>query len=126
MIDPDKENICEIIEKNVPGGIDIAVDTVGSLIKSGIDSIRKGGRILLFGVNPKAEPTVKQCDITFKEAKIFGTWLANATFPKAVKLIESGILNLEELITDTMSLNDIHKGIDLLARGQAIKIMINP
>jgi len=126
VIDPDKENIQTIIKNAAPGGVDIAVDAVGSQIKNGIDCVKKGGRILLFGFNSKAEPKVKQSEITCKEVKILGTWLANATFPKAVKLIESDVLNLEELITETMSLNDIHKGIELLSKGQAIKIMINP
>jgi len=83
-----------------------------------------GGRVLVFGVNKKAQSTLKQCDVTFKELQIMGTWLANATFPGVVRLLESGLLNLKPLITHTFPLEEIHKGIDLLARGEGVEILI--
>lgn len=57
---------------------------------------------------------------------ILGTWLANGTFPKAVKLIESGILNLHNMITFKLPLEKISEGINLLKEGKAIKVVINP
>ncbi|GAH77240.1 unnamed protein product, partial [marine sediment metagenome] len=87
---------------------------------------RKGGRFLVFGVNTNAVVKIPQSEITFKELRVLGTWLANATFPKAVKIIESGILDLEKLITHRLPLEKIKEGIDLLNKREALKVMVNP
>lgn len=126
VIDPTKSNLIETITKETELGADVVVDTTGSLLAEGIEIAKKSGRFLIFGVNEKAFAKIKQINITIKELKILGTWLANATFPKAVKLIESGKLNLEKLITHKFSLSDVHKGIELLVRGEALKIILNP
>jgi 2-desacetyl-2-hydroxyethyl bacteriochlorophyllide A dehydrogenase len=107
-------------------GSDFAIDVVGSQINEGLKAIRKGGKVLLFGVNKMAKPEIVQSLITLKEASILGTWLANATFEKAVKILESGVLNLEELITHVLSLERLEEGIELLRKGEGIEIIIDP
>ena len=61
----------------------------------------------------------------FKEASVLGTWLANATFPKAVAILESGVLNLKELVTHTLPLDKLEEGIELLRKGGGIEIIID-
>ena len=78
------------------------------------------------GVNEKVQPKISQSQITFKELQVMGSWLANATFPKAVRLSESGGLKLKKLITHRLPLEEIHKGIDLINKGEAFKVIINP
>jgi threonine dehydrogenase-like Zn-dependent dehydrogenase len=90
-----------------------------------IKVIRKGGKVLLFGVNTKAHPEVVQSQVIFKEASVLGTWLANATFPKAVKILESGVLNLKELVTHTLPLEKLEEGVELLRKGEGIEIIID-
>ena len=58
----------------------------------------------------------------FKEASILGTWLANATFPKAVKILESGVLNLKELVTHTLPLEKLEEGVALLKKGEGFEV----
>jgi len=62
----------------------------------------------------------------FKELNVKGIWLANGTFPKAVKSIESRILNLHNMVTYKLPLEKISEGINLLKEGKAIKVVINP
>ena len=106
-------------------GTDYAIDVVGSQMASALKVIRKGGKVLLFGVNTKAHPEVIQSQVIFKEASILGTWLANATFPKAVKILESGVLNLKELVTHTLPLEKLEEGVALLRKGEGIEIIID-
>ena len=107
-------------------GSDYAIDVVGSQMMVAIDLIRKGGSCLLFGNNAKAAPTVVQSQITYKEARVLGTWLANASFDQAVKMLASGALNLEFLVTHTLPLEEIHEAIDLLRRGEGVEVLVDP
>lgn len=126
IIDPSSEDLENIVLKETNGGADIVVDAIGTQLDTATRLAGKNGKILLMGVNEKAQPKISQSQITFKELQIIGTWLANATFPKAVQLIESGELNLKKLITHCLPLEEIHKGIDLINEGKAFKVMINP
>ncbi len=125
-IDPSNSNLENIVFNECDGGVDIVVDAIGTQLDTAIRVVKKNGKILLIGFNDKSRPKIPQSQITLKEIQIMGTWLANATFPKAVKLIESGKLELKKLITCSMPLDDIHEGIELIKKGKAFKIMINP
>ncbi len=107
-------------------GADLVFDVTGSQFSSSVDYARKGGSVVLFGVNKLAKAEMKQSDITTKELKVFGTWLANATFPTAVKVIEDGLIDIGALITDVIPLSEIKTGLEKLARGQAVKVIVRP
>ena len=52
-------------------------------------------------------------------------YIARYTFPLAVQVVESGRLALDVLITHRIPLRDSHSGIDLLRRGEAVKVISN-
>jgi 2-desacetyl-2-hydroxyethyl bacteriochlorophyllide A dehydrogenase len=125
-IDPIKENLAAFVKEKTGIGADFGIDVVGTQVASALELIRKGGTVLCFGVNAKVAPVITQSQITFKEARVQGTWLANATFPKAVSILESGKLNLKELITHTLPLDKLGEGIEILRKGEGVKILIDP
>ncbi|MFQ5822773.1 MAG: zinc-binding dehydrogenase [bacterium] len=124
IINPEKENLKETIQEETKIGADVVVDTVGSLFDQTIESVRLGGRILLFGMNQHAKPPIKQYDITRNEITVMGTYIALNTFPLAVKTIESGILDLETIISHKISLSEIHEGLKALRAGQGTKVVV--
>ncbi len=125
VVNPMETDIEAFVLEKTGIGTDFAIDVVGSQMMSAIKVIRKGGKVLLFGVNTKAQPEVVQSQVIFKEASVLGTWLANATFPKAVAILESGVLNLKELVTHTLPLDKLEEGIELLRKGGGIEIIID-
>ncbi len=125
-IDPSNGDLENIVLKETNGGADVVVDAIGTQLDMATRLAGKNGKILLMGVNEKVQPKISQSQITFKELQVMGSWLANATFPKAVRLIESGGLKLKKLITHRLPLEEIHKGIDLINKGEAFKVIINP
>jgi (R,R)-butanediol dehydrogenase / meso-butanediol dehydrogenase / diacetyl reductase len=126
VLNPLKENLEEIVRGETGDGVDIVVDTVGSLMEQGISIVRKGGKVVLFGVNPKFMPKINQFDITIKEIQVYGSFISSFCFPPAIELLESGVLNLEKLITHRFPLEKIHEGFKLILEGKALKVMINP
>ncbi len=64
--------------------------------------------------------------ITRRELTIRGSYIARDTFPLAVRIIESGRLPLDRLITHRLPLHEIESGLGLLRCGEAMKVIITP
>lgn len=126
VVNPLKDNLERIVKEETLVGADAVVDAVGTLFRSAMAIVRRGGSILLFGQNYQARTEVAQNDITRNELTLMGSFIARFTFPAAIKIIESKVLNLEKLITDKLPLEDIHKGIEAMRKGEAIKVIIRP
>ena len=65
-----------------------------------------------------------QVQLTFKELKVYGSYIASGTFPLAVSLIENNILPMEKLITHRFPLKDTQKGFDAMFSGEGVKVII--
>ena len=126
VVDPINENLNEVVLRETGIGADFALDMVGSQFKACLENTRKGGTVLLFGLNSNAETTLHQVDITTREINVVGTWLANATFPMAVKILESGMVDFKPYITHTLPLDEVLDGIELLRKGEGIEILVDP
>jgi threonine dehydrogenase-like Zn-dependent dehydrogenase len=107
-------------------GADIVVDTVGSLFADCLRLVRRGGRVVLFGMNQQAAPAVSQYEITRHEISIVGTFIARDTFPQTVRTIESGRLPLDPLITHRIGLDGITSVLAALKSGDAVEVVIRP
>lgn len=108
------------------GGADVVVDAVGSLFPQAVPVATKGGKIVLFGMNQQARPTISQYDVTRNELTVYGTFIGINTFPVAIKMLESGVLRPSVLISHRLPLARIAEGIELLRRGEAIKVVVTP
>jgi len=126
VVDVNTESLREVVAEEMGGGADVVADMVCSQLGVAVDLAAIAGRVLLFGVDQKATASFRQFDVNFKELRILGTSLASGTFPAAVGLLESGVLDIGSLITDAIPLSDIHQGIDRLSRGEAIKVIVRP
>lgn len=126
MLNPANNDIGEVVKEITGVGADIVIDCVGVLFDQALHVVRKGGKVLLVGMNESANRPIKQCEITKKEITVFGTIIQNNHFPKVIKILESNILNIESLITHRTSLRNIHQAIDAMRKGEAIKIMVYP
>ncbi len=110
----------------LPHGADVVVDAVGSQFAACIDTAAMGGRIVLFGMNSNARPAIHQVEITEKGLTIHGTYITNFTFPAAIRLIESGTLDLAPIISEVIPLERTAEGIEHLRAGTATKVVITP
>lgn len=126
VLNPLTDDVHARVYEDTAIGADYVFDVTGSQLASSVDLVRKGGTVVLFGVNKKASTEIKQCEITTKEIQVLGTWLANATFPRAVKIIEDGAIDVKALITDVIPLDEIGRGLEKLAKGQAVKVIVKP
>ncbi len=110
----------------LPLGADVVADAVGSALGDAIDVAAMGARIVVFGMNQNAVVPVRQVIITEKSLAIFGTYITHFTFPAAIRMIESGSLNLKPIVGDVVSLADALQGLARLRSGEATKVVIVP
>jgi threonine dehydrogenase-like Zn-dependent dehydrogenase len=110
----------------LPNGADVVVDAVGSVLPQAIEAAGMGARVVIFGMNGNARPPVHQVEIVEKGLSILGSYISNFTFPAAIRLVESGQLDLAPMITAVIGIDDTEAGIARLRSGEAVKIVIKP
>lgn len=110
----------------LPRGADVVVDAVGAVLPQAIEAAGMGARVIMFGMNGNARPAVHQVEIVEKGLSIFGSYISNFTFPAAIRLVESGQLDLRPMVTATIGIDDTLDGIARLRSGEAVKIVIRP
>jgi threonine dehydrogenase-like Zn-dependent dehydrogenase len=126
VVDPQKENLRERVMELTNRGVDMAVDAVGVLFEDAVKLVRPGGRVMIFGQNETFTAQFKPYYITRYEKRILGSFIAKFTFPKAIKLLESDLLQTDKLVTHQLKLEEFSKGLELMRKGEAIKVILKP
>jgi len=130
VVDPMNEDLSRIIYELTGHGVDVAIDACGvpEVINQAIDYVRPGGRISTFGqqnINAFADK-VSFTKVTNKELTIFGSYIASRSFDQTIEFLKRNDVNLGKLITHRITLDEINKGIDLMRKGEAMKIVVYP
>lgn len=109
-------------------GVDLAIEASGNqkAVESAISSLKRGGRVLIFGVPPKdADVPVNIFHTYFHELTLRGSYaLTNQSFHQALALINSKRLEIDSLISHKLSIRDISKALKLQEEGRGLKKMI--
>ena len=127
VVDPTKENLKQVILEETYGlGVDHCIEAVGQLLGTAIDMVRTNGKVLMFGHDETAMPPIRLAEIVRKSVTITGGFLGKYYFEKTARIIESGILPLDEIVTNVFGLDDYQKGLDLLRAGKALKVVMVP
>jgi len=130
VVDPRSEDLPAIVRDAAQdGGADAVIECVGSqaTAEQAVELAGEGGRVLLFGVAPQAARiAVSPFDVYRKEITITGSFTNPFTHSRALALLSSGRLKVEDLISHRLSLERLPEAIDLLESGRATKVIIEP
>ncbi len=114
-IDPIEEDV-EAVLADYCENVDVVIECVGN-IHTQADAVRfagKGATIMYFGLAaPDESFPLKPDDIFKKELTITSSFINPYTFERAIRVLESGTLELESLITNVVPLDDI---VDVFTR----------
>lgn len=131
VIDSTHEDAVAVVKGETGGqGADVVLEMSGHPdgVRQAFKMLRRGGRISLLGI-PSQPVTLELAeDIIFKGVTVHGIngrrmW---QTWYQAQALLRSGKVDLSPLITHTLPLVEIEKGMALLSDGQAAKIILFP
>ena len=126
VLDPLTQPVTDELKAATEVGADIVVDAAGTLLPEAIQFVRRGGRVILFGMNLHAGRELNQYAITRHEISIHGSYIQRTAFPKVVRLLESGVLPLEKLVTHRIRLAEVGRAWDAMRAGEAIKAVVEP
>jgi NDMA-dependent alcohol dehydrogenase len=129
------EEAHELIQQLTRGvGADKAIVTVGvvdsKVVSDSFNTIRKGGTVVLTGL---ADPTKQNVELNSSMFTLFEKTVKGSLFgsgdpfhdiPRMVELYQSGDLKLDELITQTYTLDQVNKGYEDLEAGKNIRGVI--
>ena len=112
-------------------GADAAILAVGgnSLIKTALDAVRPGGRVLLFAQTARGEAAIDPAAICVDEKTLLGSYSASVDLQEeSVQLVMGREMNLERLISHRFPLSQSREALDLAAHPQpdSMKIVIQP
>ena len=65
-------------------------------------------------------------DVMAREIEIHGSNANLDGFIPAIRLVESGVVPVDEIISHEISVADIHRAISLCKSGEAMKVLIIP
>ena len=112
-------------------GADVAILAVGgnSLIKTAMDSVRPGGRVLLFAQTVRGETTIDPAAICVDEKTLLGSYSASVELQEeSVQFVMNREMDLERLISHRFPLTRSLEALELAAHPQpdSMKIVIQP
>jgi 2-desacetyl-2-hydroxyethyl bacteriochlorophyllide A dehydrogenase len=108
---------------------DAAVDCTGAApaIEAAFDALRRGGRLLVFGVAPaEARVALSPFRIYNDEITIVGSMAVLNSYASALDLVSKGFIDTEALITDTLPLEQYPDALAKMRGGSGLKIQVLP
>ena len=128
-IDITKEDPVEVVKAHTGGyGCDVFIEATGypSAVTQGLAMLRKLGTMVVFGVFGKQVTTDWSVIGDRKELDIMGAHLGPYRYPLAIDYLHRDLVRADPLVTHRLPLRDFQRGIDMLLRGEGIKIMLVP
>ena len=95
--------------------MDVVIECVGrpETIEQAIALAGKYSTVMMFGLTkPDAEISVKPFEIFKKEITLKSSYINPYTFPAAIKLIESGKLDVSSMIYETETLTEFCRTVN--------------
>ena len=126
VVDPQKEDLEAIVKRETGGGPNIVVEAVGPLLPQAIELVGHRGTVLQFGHDETVNPAIPVGTLLKKEVQILGAFIGRYSFERAAKVMESGQLPLDRIVSHRLPLSKVHEGIELLRQGQGLKIILEP
>ncbi|WP_119155010.1 S-(hydroxymethyl)glutathione dehydrogenase/class III alcohol dehydrogenase [Caldimonas tepidiphila] len=127
----DVDNVVDAIVQLTDGGADYSFECIGNTttMRQALECCHKGwGQSIIIGVaEAGAEISTRPFQlVTGREWKgsAFGGARGRTDVPKIVDWYMDGKLNIDDLITHTLRLDQINEGFDLMKRGESIRSVV--
>jgi L-iditol 2-dehydrogenase len=113
----------------IPDGPDLVVEAAGpiSAVKLMTELRRRGTKWNVFGITTHEKFELDGGLTHFLEGRMdasFGT--TPLAMQRAIRLMESGVVKTEEIISHRFALKDIHEAVEVMGQPERNKVMIQP
>jgi L-iditol 2-dehydrogenase len=131
VVDPTSEDLSGVVAEHTGGlGADVAVICIGipALVNDAMRMVRKGGRVNVFaGLSGAGWSEVEANLIHYNELVVTGASDSKReNYDTALRLIESGRVAVERMVTHRYPLSESVAAIEKSASGEGIKVAVMP
>lgn len=131
VYDSTKSDIVEKIKEKTDGGVDYVFETAGAVpaMQVAYQITRRGGMTITTGLpDPDDQFSIPQVTLAAEERTIKGSYVGSCVpsrdIPIFVQLYKQGKLPVDELLSETLFLDDINEGFDKLANGEVTRLVV--
>ena len=111
-------------------GADVTIDATGrpEVWAQAVGAVTRGGTVVFFGgCAPGTTVPLDTRRVHYEELTLVGAFHHTPeTIRRAVELLDGGAVNPEGLLTHRMGLAEVRDALDLMSRGEALKVLIQP
>jgi L-iditol 2-dehydrogenase len=109
-------------------GVDVAFEATeeNDGVEAAIEAVRPGGRVILVGI-PGDDRTAFSASVARRKGlTIKLTRRMKHTYPRAIRLVESGLVDVRSLVTHRFPLADFDQAFSVAQRREGLKVIIKP
>ena len=124
-------NPVEVIQDLTHGGVEIAIESVGNatVLAQAYESTMRGGTTVAIGLpHPDHQFSIPAVTLSAMEKTVKGSYQGSCVpsrdIPKFIEMFHAGQLPVDQLLTDTINLEDINEGFDRLHKGEVARQVI--
>jgi alcohol dehydrogenase len=125
-------DVASKLKEATGGGVDFAFETAGATraLDLAYQITRRGGTTVTAGLpNPNHQFSIPQISLTAEERTLKGSYMGSCVpqrdIPNYIEMFQRGRLPVERLVTHRIKLAEINAGFDLLASGDAGRILMS-
>jgi Zn-dependent alcohol dehydrogenase len=124
-------NVVEAIKQITSGGAQYTFESVGNevVLAQAYQSTRRGGTTVTVGLpHPSKQFTISAVSLVAEERTVKGSYMGSAVprrdIPRFISMYQAGLLPVDRLMSSTITLEEINPAFDALARGAAVRQVI--
>jgi L-iditol 2-dehydrogenase len=114
----------------VRGEVDVAIEAAwgGAAIEQALELARPGGRVVLVGIPPEDRCAFQHSTARRKGLTIVFSRRMKHTYPRAIRLVESGKVDVHSLVTHRVPLKNVAEAFALNSayKDNVVKIIVKP
>lgn len=119
----------QVLQLTDGAGVDIAVEAVGTsqTVNAAIDSVRKGGSVILVG-NIVPEVTLPLQKVVTRQIRLQGSCASAGEYPRAMELVSNGVIRVKPLISAVAPLEEGPQWFERLHARESnlMKVVLSP
>jgi S-(hydroxymethyl)glutathione dehydrogenase/alcohol dehydrogenase len=131
IVDASEEDAVAAVRALLPGGVDYAFEAIGLKIaaEQAFAMLARGGTATVIGMIPEGQTIEIPGDVLMgDEKRLQGSNMGSNRFridiPRYVDLYMNGRLNLDDLVSSRISLDQVNQGYEALNRGEVARSVI--
>ena len=126
-VNPTRQDAKEAVYAMMPDGPDLIVEAAGPIaaVKLMVDLRRRGTKWNVFGITTHETFELDGGLTHFLEGRMdasFGT--TPLAMSKAIRLMETGLVDVEKIISHRVALQDIHEAVEIMASPERNKVIV--